>query len=132
MRKLMMKLLERAARSPLTLDNTKLAAFRDAPHRRKEPQLVCESGEAAERYMAALSGEGYMLFWEGQRVLESGEMRRTVDSYSIFREGTFDKMGEAEAQRDPQGKLLILAFEIAASEIITLSMIARALKKTEG
>ncbi len=123
-----MSLLERAAKSPLTLDNTKLSAFKDKLHQGDGPQLVCESGDAAERYMAVLSGgNGYSLSLEGMGAIESGEMRRSVERYSILREWTSERIGEAEAQRDPEGKLLVFAFEIKASEIISLSMIARSL-----
>lgn len=124
-----MSLLERAAKSPLTLDNTKLAAFKGRKlHQADGPQLVCESGEAAERYFAVLSGgNGYALILEGEGSVDSGEMKRKVERFLIYREGTSERIGEAEAQRAPDGKLMILAFEIAASEIITVSMMARAL-----
>ncbi len=124
-----MRLLERAAKSPDCLDNAKLAAFKPGPDRSGEStRLVCEAGESAERYFSALTGgNGYALTHSGQSAHQSGEMRQQVDSYDIHHEGSGERIGEAETYRDPSGKLLIIAFEIKAGELIPLSMIARAM-----
>ena len=128
---MMRPLLERAALSRLGLDSgTSLKAFSGAPiHRSGEPQLVCEAGENALRYFTALSGNGYMLIHRGSRKVESGEGPMEADSYDIVRAGSPDKpIGEAEAYSGADGTLRVFAFEIAATEIITVSMLARALR----
>ncbi len=126
-----MGLLERAAKSPLCLANAKLEAFKAAPERRSDqPQLVCESGEDAERYFAVLDGgHGYSLLHEGESFADSGEMRRKVDIYTILAGECRSEIGSAETYRDPQGKILILAFEVKAGELVPISMIARSLER---
>ncbi len=126
-------LLQRAAESTLGLKNITLGpAFKDREllHAKEGMQLVCEGGENAERYLTALSGgTGYSKLHRGESHMDSEGGRLKVERFDIFRESDGALVGDAETYRDPAGALKIIAFEIKSSEILTISMIARALAK---
>jgi hypothetical protein len=130
-----MSLLERAAKSSLEIRNVKLTAFKGKrPDQSNEPQSMCLGGRDAEKMLAVFSGgNGYVLKHRGEKPFKTDGKQQKLETCDIHREGTMELIGEAEILRDAtDDKPVLLAFEINAPDIMTVSRLARAVRVSDS
>jgi len=89
---------------------------------------MCVAGRDAEKIVTVLSGgNGYMLAHRGEESVNTDGKRHKLETCDIHREGSFELIGQAEILKSADDKPVMLAFEIAATEILVVSRIARAI-----